>query len=205
MGITLIIVAVTVIISVLAWQSPALMQRLMFYPPAVERGQVDRLVTHGFVHTDGMHLLFNMFTLYSFGQTIEPFLSERIGRVGYLLFYLLGIVVAILPTYFKHRHDIGYRSLGASGAVSAILFAFILLAPWSTLGVFFIPVPAIVFAILYVGYSVWADGQGRGNINHSAHLVGGIYGMLAMILIEPAIVPHFFDALMHPRFLGRAL
>lgn len=202
MSVTLILLAITVVVSLLAWQSPQLMQRLIFYPPAVERGQVDRLVTHGFIHADGMHLFFNMFTLYSFGQVMERFFSERVGWLGFVLFYLAAILVAILPTFFKHRNNPRYSSLGASGAVSAVVFAYVLLAPWSTLLIFFIPVPAIIFAALYVAYSVWADSKGRGNINHSAHLVGGVFGMLATILIEPSVIGHFFRALMHPQFLG---
>ena len=199
---TLFLVLITVVVSLLAWQSPQLMQRLIFYPPAIQRGQVDRFVTHGFIHADGMHLFFNMFTLYSFGGAVQGLFMAKLGSIGFVLFYLAALVVAIIPTYLKQKNNPRYSSLGASGAVSAVVFSYVLMNPWSTLLVFFIPVPAIIFAALYVGYSVWADGQGRRGINHSAHLVGAIFGMLATILVEPAIVPHFFNALMHPRFLG---
>ena len=198
---TLFIIIITVVVSLLAWQSPQLMQRLIFYPPAVQRGQVDRFVTHGFIHADGMHLFFNMFTLYSFGQAVQGFFMSKLGSLGFVLFYLAALVVAIMPTYLKQKNNPRYSSLGASGAVSAVIFSYILMNPWSTLLLFVIPVPAIVFAVAYVAYSVWADGQGRGSINHSAHLVGGIFGMLATIAIEPGIVAHFFNQLMHPRFL----
>lgn len=196
---TLFLVIITVVVSLLAWQSAPLMQRLIFYPPAVQRGQVDRFVTHGFIHADGMHLFFNMFTLFSFGQVVQRLFMDKLGSIGFVLFYLAALVVAIIPTYMKHKNNPRYSSLGASGAVSAVVFSYILMAPWSMLYVFFIPMPAIVFAVLYVAYSVWADGQGRGNINHSAHLVGGIFGMLATIAVEPNIVPHFFNELLHPR------
>ena len=199
---TLFIIIITVVVSLLAWQSPQLMQRLIFYPPAVQRGQVDRFVTHGFIHADGMHLFFNMFTLYSFGQAVQGFFMSKLGSLGFVLFYLAALVVAIMPTYLKQKNNPRYSSLGASGAVSAVIFSYILMNPWSTLLLFVIPVPAIVFAVAYVAYSVWADGQGSGSINHSAHLVGGIFGMLATIAIEPGIVAHFFNQLMHPRFLG---
>lgn len=199
MIITLILLAVTVGVSFMAWQSQALMQRLIFYPPAIERGQVDRMLTHGFIHADGMHLFFNMFTLFSFGRVVEPYFSRPFGMIGFLLFYLAGIVIAILPTFMKHRNDRNYQSLGASGAVSAVVFSYIMMSPWSILYLFFIPIPAIIFAIGYVAYSMWADNQGRGNINHSAHLVGGIYGMLATIAVNPRIVEHFFNELLHPR------
>ena len=199
---TLFIIIITVVVSLLAWQSPQLMQRLIFYPPAVQRGQVDRFVTYGFIHADGMHLFFNMFTLYSFGQAVQGLFMSKLGSLGFVLFYLAALVVAIMPTYLKQKNNPRYSSLGASGAVSAVIFSYILMNPWSTLLLFVIPVPAIVFAVTYVAYSVWADGQGRGSINHSAHLVGGIFGMLATIAIEPGIVAHFFNQLMHPRFLG---
>ena len=199
---TLFIIIITVVVSLLAWQSPQLMQRLIFYPPAVQRGQVDRFVTHGFIHADGMHLFFNMFTLYSFGQAVQGLFMSKLGSLGFVLFYFAALVVAIMPTYLKQKNNPRYSSLGASGAVSAVIFSYILMNPWSTLLLFVIPVPAIVFAVAYVAYSVWADGQGRGSINHSAHLVGGIFGMLATIAIEPGIVSHFFNQLMHPRFLG---
>ena len=199
---TLFIIIITVVVSLLAWQSPQLMQRLIFYPPAVQRGQVDRFVTYGFIHADGMHLFFNMFTLYSFGQAVQGLFMSKLGSLGFVLFYLAALVVAIMPTYLKQKNNPRYSSLGASGGVSAVIFSYILMNPWSTLLLFVIPVPAIVFAVAYVAYSVWADGQGRGSINHSAHLVGGIFGMLATIAIEPGIVAHFFYQLMHPRFLG---
>lgn len=197
---TLWIIIITVVISLMAWQNQALMQRLIFYPPAVQRGQVDRFVTHGFIHADGMHLLFNMFTLYSFGQTLQRFYMDKLGMIGFVLFYLAAIVVAIIPSYLKNKNNPNYASLGASGGVSAVIFAFILFKPWSMLLVFFIPVPAIVFAVLYVAYSIYADHKGGGRINHSAHLWGGAFGVLATVAVEPSIVPHFVNQLLHPQF-----
>lgn len=207
---TLLIILVTVGISLLAWQSEALMNRLIFYPPAVQRGQVDRFFTHGFIHADGTHLLFNMFTLYSFGyamldrsgRTLPDVFNSHLPMIGFLLFYMLAIVVAIIPSYLKHKNDTNYASLGASGAVTAVLFAFILYNPWSTLVLFVIPVPAIVFAIGYVAYSVYADQRGGGRTNHSAHLWGGAFGIVATVLANPSVVGRFANALMHPRFLG---
>jgi membrane associated rhomboid family serine protease len=108
------------VVSLLAWQSPQLMQRLIFYPPAVQRGQVDRFVTYGFIHADGMHLFFNMFTLYSFGQAVQGLFMSKLGSLGFVLFYLAALVVAIMPTYLKQKNNPRYSSLGASGAVSAI-------------------------------------------------------------------------------------
>src|SRR5690606_30978723 len=195
--ITLVLIAITVLVSWQAWQRPRLLDRLMLWPPAIDRQrQYDRLVTHGFVHADWQHLLFNMITLYFFGRHVEQIFAPYIGPFGFVLFYLSAILVAILPTYLRHRRDPSYRSLGASGAVSAVLFAFILVQPWALIFVFFIPVPAIVYAVLYVGYSIWMDRRGGDNINHSAHLWGAGYGVLFTVMMEPRVVEVFLARLM---------
>ena len=201
MSMTLLLIGVTVALSWYCFERPRLLDRLLLWPPAIQRQhQYDRFVTHGFVHADWQHLLFNMITLYFFGRAVEGVFTDLIGAVGFLLFYLSAILVAILPTYLRHRHDPRYRSLGASGAVSAVLFAYILLAPWSLIFVFFLPVPAIVYAVFYVGYSIWMDRQGRDNVNHSAHLWGAGYGLLFTVMMEPRVIPYFLQQLMHPSF-----
>lgn len=198
---TYALIAVTVVVSWLAFDRPRLLDRLILWPPAIDRKkQYDRLLTHGFIHADWSHLLFNMITLYFFGRAIERVISQLIGPLGFLLFYLSAIVIAILPTYLRHRHDPHYRSLGASGAVSAVLFAFILLQPWTLIFVFFLPMPAILYAVAYVGYSFWMDKRGGDNINHSAHLSGAIYGVLFMLLMEPRVAGVFLQRLMNPSF-----
>ncbi|OAV09186.1 Rhomboid family protein [Moraxella catarrhalis] len=196
---TTVIIIITVIISIAAWQSRPLLERLIFYPPAVNKGQYDRLLTHGFIHANGMHLLFNMFTLYFFGRVIERFYIDKFGNLGFVGFYILAIIVAILPTYARNKNNTYYSSLGASGAVSAVLFAYILFAPWNTLYLFAVlPIPAIVFAIAYVAYSIWADRRDGGNINHSAHLFGAVFGVVATIAIEPNLIVHFLHRLLNP-------
>jgi membrane associated rhomboid family serine protease len=200
-SLTLLIIAATVLVSWLAFNNQKLLERLILWPPAIARKhQYDRLVTHGFIHADFQHLLFNMITLYFFGRAVEQWFVPYIGQVGFVLFYLSAIVVAILPTYLKHRNDAGYRSLGASGAVSAVLFTFILVQPWSLIIVFVLPVPAIVYGVLYVGYSIWMDRQGRDNVNHSAHLWGAGYGILFTLMMEPRVGPAFLESLIHPSF-----
>ena len=197
--VTLAILAVTVLVSWQAFGNRRLLERLLLWPPAIERQrQYDRLLTHGFVHADWQHLLFNMITLYFFGRYVERMFEPWLGAIGFLLFYLSAIVVAILPTYLRHRHDPSYRSLGASGAVSAVLFAFILVEPWAMIFVFFIPVPAIVYAVLYVGYSIWMDRRGGDNINHSAHLWGAGYGVLFTVIMEPRVLGFFLSRLVSP-------
>lgn len=198
---TWLIIGVTVLVSWLAWERPRLLDRLILWPPAVDRWkQWDRLLTHGFVHADWAHLLFNMITLYFFGRMVERWFVPYIGQAGFALFYLSALLVAILPTYLRHRHDPRYRSLGASGAVSAVLFAFILVQPWSLIFVFFVPVPAIVYAMLYIGYSIWMDRHGQDNVNHSAHLWGAGYGVLFTLMMEPRVLGVFLTRLLNPSF-----
>ena len=202
--VTLVILVLTCIVSFAAFSNPRLLERFILWPPAITRQhQYDRLLTCGLVHADFGHLLFNMFTFLSFGVAMERiFFGPRIGALGYALFYAGGIVVSSLPSYLRHRNDANYRSLGASGAVSAVLFSYILLLPWSTLLVFVIPVPAIIFAALYLGYTIYMDRRQTDRINHSANLWGAVYGIVVTIALDPAVVPHFMNQLLNPRFGG---
>ena len=197
---TLILIAITVVVSWLAFSRPKLLDRLTLWPPAIDRKhEYDRLVTHGFVHADWMHLFFNMFTLYFFGPLAERFYANAVGPLAYPLFYLAAIVIAILPTYMRHRQDASYRSLGASGAVSAVLFTYILFNPWGMIGIMFIPCPAILFGVVYLAYSAWADARGEhGNVNHSAHFWGAAFGIAFALVVEPRLIGIFTDRLLAP-------
>lgn len=192
---TVTLIIITVIVSLIAFSKESVMNRLIFWPPAMQKGQYDRFITHGFIHADGTHLLFNMITLFFFGSVIESFYREYAYNLGFVLFYLGGLIVAIVPSYLKHKNDHRWASLGASGAVSAVLFAYILFEPWKLIFVFFIPIPAIIFAFLYVGYSIWSAKKGNSNVNHSAHLWGAAYGVIMTILLEPRMLPHFISKL----------
>lgn len=199
---TITLIIITVIVSLFAFSNQRMMSRLIFWPPAMQRGQYDRFITYGFVHADAMHLLFNMITLFSFGPLIEKIYRPFLYDMGFVLFYVGGLIFSILPSYLKHKNDFQWSSLGASGAISAILFTYILINPWNWILVFFIPVPAIGFAFLYLGYTIWSNKQNNSNINHSAHLWGALYGVVVTILIEPRIIGHFLNALSHPTFLN---
>ena len=201
--ITYALIAITCLVSWMAFNNRKLADRLILWPPAIDKHrQYDRLVTYGFIHADFMHLLFNMMTLYFFGRQIEVLMTGLVGVWTYPAFYISALVISILPTYLKNQHNPNYLSLGASGAVSAVLFAFILIAPWQLIFIFFIPLPAIIFAVLYVGYSIWMDRRGGDRINHSAHLAGAAYGILFMLLMDRRVLGHFLQQLLNPSFGG---
>ena len=186
--ITLIIVIITSLVSIGAFSNQKMIDDLIFYPPAVSRrNQYYRFVTCGIIHADWSHLIFNMLALYLFGKNVEDafvVLFKKPGHYLYLLMYVSALVVAILPTYYKNKDNYQYRSLGASGAVSAVIFAGLMLAPETEVYLFFvpIPIPGFIFAPLYLIISAFLDRRGRDSINHSAHIWGAIYGLAFVII-----------------------
>ncbi|MCH7636753.1 MAG: rhomboid family intramembrane serine protease [Proteobacteria bacterium] len=166
------------------FRSPRIIDICLFRPYYfLRKKQYDTMILSGFVHADVGHLLFNMFTFYFFAFTMERY----IGTLSFLFLYFFGLVVSHTCTWYKHRNDAGYASLGASGAISAVLFAYIVYFPTTTLIIFPIPIPipAFLFAIGYVGYSYWASMQNRGRINHDAHLCGAISGLIFVAATDP--------------------
>jgi len=196
----LLIIIVTVGVSLYALSNPTMLYNWMMNPKAIDRNrEYHRFVTSGFVHADFMHLFFNMFTLYSFGDFIEQVFIQkfdndpRLGSVAYVIFYVVAIVVSNLSTFFKHRKYGNYNSLGASGAVSAVIFGAILFIPTAKLALFFIPMPAFIFAILYLAFTYYEMKRGNGYINHSAHWWGAVFGVVVMIAMYPEVVPSFIS------------
>nr|WP_262907644.1 rhomboid family intramembrane serine protease [Hymenobacter sp. BT770] len=201
----MILIGLTVAISAYAWSKDELMNAWIMEPYRMARsgGQWYRLLTSGFLHADWAHLLFNMFAFYSFGPVVLRALAEGYGEVFglglFLLLYLGGIILSDLPTYFQHRDNPGYRSLGASGGVSSVLFASILLFPVNNNGggiiIFPIPFPIqpFVFGVLYLAYS-WYMGRRRAdNINHDAHFYGALYGVVLLLALMPFAGPAFIN------------
>ncbi len=200
---TLIIIAITAIISFIGFSNRSLEAKLLFYPAAINKGQLYRFVSYGFVHADMGHLLFNMFTLYFFGNSIEGLYNPYLNGFGFVAFYLLALIASIFPSYLNNINNPSYGSLGASGAVSAVLFAYILIAPWSNLYLFAaIKIPAIVFAVGYILYSLYAQRRARDNINHGAHLWGAAFGIGATLFLYPHLASLFIERLLSPPFLG---
>lgn len=196
-SITLIIIIFTGLISMQGFNRYDLIDRLKHSPYREASGkEYYRLLTSGFLHADWVHLLINMFVLYSFGNYIEAYITslfgDPAGKIIYLILYLLNIIIANIPTMLKQRHNPSFSSIGASGAVSGIIFIFILLNPWAILYLFFIiPVPAIIAGIGYLIYSSWAANKGHGRLDHSAHFAGAIAGMVMMVILDRQIFNDF--------------
>ena len=191
-SITIIIIAVTVITSLVAFNNHQLLEQFIFYPPAIARGQIYRFFSSGLIHADYGHLIFNMLALYLFGEMVESQFVEifdQKGKLIYLAMYVLALGAASIPTYSKNKDNYHYRSLGASGAVSAVIFAGILFQPLVGIGFFFVPVfiAGFIFGIIYLAVSGWLDKRGGGNINHSAHIFGALFGVGFTIIACQAI------------------
>ena len=201
--ITLTIIIVTCVITLTGFRNGKVVDELIFWPPAIsKKHQYYRFITCGLIHADYMHLIFNMLTLYFFGTFMEAHYQGELGlqKWYYLALYIGALIVSNIPTYLKHRNDYNYRSLGASGAVSAVLFAFILLYPWQRIVVLVFPVPAIVYGVLFLVYSAYMSRKGGDNVNHDAHFYGALFGILFTIAVSPGVAGDFWNKLMHPGF-----
>ena len=189
LSITVIIIIITTLVSLGGFQSQKTLDDLIFYPPAITyKKQWYRFFTCGLIHADFGHLIFNMLSLYLFGRFVEDKFAEIFAANGkwlYLLMYISSLFISLLPTYLRHKNDYNYRSLGASGAVSSVVFAGLMIAPYVEVGFFFIPpiIPGFIFGPLYLLISAFLDRKGGDNINHSAHLWGAIYGVLFIIIV----------------------
>ena len=186
MSIALVIFVATLVASLAGlYARPAIIEASLFRPYwFLRRRQYATIVTSGFVHADLPHLIFNMVTFYFFAFPLE----RQIGSLRFALLYFLALVVSDFGTWYKHRDDQRYASLGASGAISAVLFAAIVYFPWMKLFIIPIPlpIPAPLFGVAYVAYSWWSAKQARGRINHDAHLGGALFGVVFVALTDPA-------------------
>ncbi len=193
LSITLIIIILTCIVSINGFGNRKIIDELIFYPPAItEHNQWYRFFTCGLIHADYAHLAFNMYAFYLFGSSVEQafvVIFEPYGKILYIVLYVSALMVSLLPTFNKHKDDYNYRSLGASGAVSAVVFAYILLFPLQKLGIIFIPfyIPGFIFGLLYLVISSFMGKKGTDNINHSAHIWGGIYGLVFLVILSDVI------------------
>jgi membrane associated rhomboid family serine protease len=199
--ITLTIIIVTCVVTLAGFRNGRVIDELIFWPPAInKKHQYYRFITCGLIHADYMHVIFNMLTLYFFGTFMEAHYQGELGlqKWYYLALYIGALIISNIPTYIKHINDYNYRSLGASGAVSAVLFAFILLYPWQKIYVFVFPVPAIVYGALFLVYSAYMSRKGGDNVNHDAHFYGALFGILFTIAVSPDVAGDFWNKLIHP-------
>ncbi|MBS1662602.1 MAG: rhomboid family intramembrane serine protease [Bacteroidetes bacterium] len=200
---TMVIIILTCLISFAAFNSSKIIDDLIFWPPAVSmRRQYYRFITCGFIHADFIHLLFNMVTLYFFGRNgLEYLYRGELGLQSYYypILYFTALIASNIPSYLKHKDDYNYRSLGASGAVCAVMFAVILIRPWEVVRVYGIPMPAILYAGLFLAFTIYMSKKGGDNVNHDAHLWGAVYGIVFTIAVHPGVASTFLNEMMHPR------
>lgn len=198
-SITLALVVVIVITSIGAFSNQRMMEDLIFYPPAIKnQNQWYRFFSHGFIHADVAHLAFNMIAFWSFGEGLEdifqyPFIFGKTGKLLYLLLYFSALFMASFPDYLKYKDSYQFRSLGASGAVSAVMFSTLLFMPQTPVGLIFLPVrvPGWIFGILYLGLSAYLDKRGGSQVNHGAHFWGALYGIVFTILCSYLFADNF--------------
>ncbi|MFI5134861.1 MAG: rhomboid family intramembrane serine protease [Chitinophagales bacterium] len=200
MNITYIIIIVTALASVTAFQSSELMDRWIMRPYDVKyRNQWYRFITSGFIHANWSHLIINMLVFYSFAIVVTQYYDAYFGARAvyyFIMLYLGGMIIADVPTYFKHREQSWYASLGASGAVSAVTFASVLIEPRSMIYLMgFVPLPAIIWAVGYLVYSQYMGRRGGDNINHSAHFYGAVFGLIYTLALRPAFAIDFVHKL----------
>ena len=205
LSLTNIIIGITAVVSLLALNNGELFRKLEYNPYLVyHRKQWYRYISHAFIHADLFHLFINMFVLYMFGGFTERFFVQVFGLQGYfyyVLLYLGGVLFASLPAIRKHRDNPSYNAVGASGAVSAVVFSAILINPVMKLYLFFaLPIPAFVFGALYLYYEYYMDKKGGGRIAHDAHFWGAIYGAAATIAFEPKLGLNFFTTIFYHYF-----
>jgi membrane associated rhomboid family serine protease len=196
--ITYVVIGITTLISLYAFKSPALLTGAMMNPYATHRKQqYYRFVSSGFIHKDHTHLLWNMFSFYFFGTAIEREFQHLFGSMGAVYFialYILAIIVSDIPTYLKHRDNPNYNSLGASGGVSAVIFAFIIFEPLAHICIYIaFCMPGFILGALYIIFSWYQGRKSNDNINHDAHLYGALFGFIFCVIVAPSSIGNFFE------------
>ena len=193
-----IIFVITIVTSLLAFYNTELYGKFMLHPYSVSRGQkLYTLITSGLIHRDWMHLLMNMLSYYFFAFQLERIFvsASSWGHIQFGMLYLVSLVLSDMGSIVKHKEHFWYNSLGASGAICAVLFSYILFFPLTTLMIMPIPVPipAVLYGILFLAYCVYASKNAQDSINHEAHFLGAIAGLLITIILYPHIIGHFIS------------
>jgi len=202
---TIALIIITVLISIAAFNNHELFAKLQFNAYQVaHRKEIHRLITHGFIHANWWHLFVNMFVIYFFGRNVEIIFKalENAGIIKYptllfIVFYLLAIVFAASISLYRYKDNHWYNSVGASGVASALLMFSIFFNPWQMIGVYFIPVPGIIFTVLYIIYSQYMSRKGGDNIAHDAHLLGAVFGFIFPLFIDLKLINYFIQNLLN--------
>lgn len=199
----LAVIIITSLISIYAFYNAELFERMKFNAYAIRHhGQGWRFLSYGLIHADWVHLFINMFVLYSFGKAVIEayrYYFDMKGYFFYVLLYIGGLAFSVLFDYGKHKDDPHYNAVGASGAVSAVLFASILVYPTGSIYLFPIPfpIPSVVFGVIYLVYSAVMARRGTGNIGHNAHFWGAIFGLVFTIALKPLLAVSFLKQIMN--------
>ena len=197
---TYLIIAFTAIVSILSFRNSAYFSKLQFNAYQIyHRKEWYRLLSHGFLHANWTHLIVNMLVLFIFGPVVENLFKQhgfggsvRLSPLIFLLFYLLAIVLSSLLSLFKQRNNAWYNSVGASGAVSAIIFSYIFFNPWKKLYIYgILPVPGIILGVVYLIYSQYMSKRNVDNINHDAHFIGAVFGFLFPVIMDYSLMGNF--------------
>jgi len=194
-----LLLAAIVIISILAFNNSNLILKYSFKPSAIKQGQWYRFISHIFLHSDYMHLFFNGFVYYSFSGYVLKWLQlvagEQAGLVLFLGLFMGGAVAGVIPAYFRERNNPYYTAVGASGGVSALVFAMVLINPTSTLLVFFIPMKAYLFGVLYLAYEFYMAKKHKGDkIAHDVHFVAALFGLVYIFVVYPPVLRNFIES-----------
>jgi membrane associated rhomboid family serine protease len=206
MSTSLIIIILTVAVSFFAFQSQELFHKLQFNAYQINtRKEWWRFFSYGLIHADFFHLLVNMYVLYMFGNATEQMYSYRFAEKGpyfFVLMYVSSVFVSVIASFEKHKHNVLYNAVGASGAVSAVVFAAILFNPTMSLYLFFIPIPipAFVFGLLYLIYSYYMGKKANDNIGHDAHFFGAVFGIMFTILMDKDLAIEFVEQIKYTYF-----
>lgn len=201
MSVSLVIIAITVIVSLLAFNNQEIFRKLAFNAYDIKHFKnTYRFLSYALIHANWMHLLINMMVLFSFGRIVEQYYGMYFGIKGilyYILLYVGGIALSTLPSYGKHKDDYSYTAVGASGAVSAVVFASIIFAPLSKIYLFPIPIgiPSILFGALYLIYSAYMGKKNLDNVGHDAHFWGAIFGFVFTIVLKPTLIINLYSTL----------
>lgn len=196
--ITIILIIVTAIISIQAFNQASFMQKLIFNPYVIHHNREwYRFLSSGFLHADWIHLLLNVFILFSFGSVVQKYYAYFFGSAGnylFVLLYLSSIIAANASTYYAQKNNPSYNSLGASGAVSAVVFASILFQPTAKIYLYgLIGIPGYLAGIAYLIYSQYSSKNGKDNINHEAHFYGAVYGVVFTLVFKPSVFKFFLN------------